>query len=800
MLQDIKFALRTFRKNSGFTAVVLLTLALGIGANTAIFSVVYAVLLRPLPFPDANRLTMLWETFPGSDRGAISVPNLEDWRKQNTAFDFIEVYDARNFSLWRKDNPEQATGTAVSAGFLPMLGLQPIRGRWFAPGEDRGVHRLTVLSAGLWRRRFGGDPNLVGTSIRLDGVPYTVIGIAPDLPFGFLFAHEQTELWVPQDLLSRDALQRGGHYLRGMGRLHAGVSLEQARQQMNTVAERLLQIYPGQRGRGIALRPAADELVRNIRPILLALLAAAGLVLLIACANIANMLLARAAGRRSELALRAAIGASSARLVRQLLTEALLLSGTGALFGILLASWAVPILVAALGAVLPRVAEIRLDPAVLSFTAVLALATGLLFGALPAWQPSRSQLHGILKEGGRQGGGTGARARSLLVVFEVALSIVLLIGAGLLAKSFTRLQEVQLGLRPENVLTMRVQLPALGYPDQQARAAFYSRALVKLSALPGVRFAGATSQLPVDNWGLGGDFEIEGQPQSPPEHRVSVEHRAASAEFFRALGIPLVEGRYFAERDTAEATRVAIVNRTMASRYVNGGSALGKRIRFRSRDYSTIIGVVENVRQAGPAEPPMPEIYVPYAQAQSSPLTQSMSIALRTEGDPAAMGLAARHSIAEVDPSLAVAKVRTLETIVSGSSSDRRLNVMLVSAFAALALLLALIGIHGVMSYSVKQRVQEIGIRMALGAQQGQVMRMILGQGVGLAFAGVVVGLIAAYFFTTAMASLLFEVRPNDPAVFAAVPLSLLATAAIAAYLPARRATEIDPLTALRHE
>jgi len=662
------------------------------------------------------------------------------------------------------------------------------------------MHRLTVLSESLWRRRFGADPSLIGTSIRLDGVPFTVIGIAPDLPFGFLFAHEQTELWVPEDLLSQDASQRGGHYLRGIGRLRAGVSLEQARQQMNTVAEHLSKIYPGQRDRGIAIRPAADELVRNIRPILLALLAAAGLVLLIACANIANMLLARAAGRRRELAPRAAIGASSARLVRQLLTEALLLSGTGAQCGVLLASWAVPVLVAGLGAVLPRAAEIRLDPVVLSFTAVLALATGLLFGALPGWQPSRSQLHGILKEGGRQGGGTGARARSLLVVFEVALSIVLLIGAGLLAKSFAHLQEVHLGLRPENVLTMRVQLPAMGYSDRQARTGFYSRALAKLSALPGVRFAGATSQLPVDNWGLGGDFEIEGQPPFLPEHAVSVEHRAASADVFRALGIPLVEGRYFAERDSAEAPRVAIVNRTMALRYVTGGSALGRRIRFRSRDYSTIVGVVEDVRQAGPAEPSMPEIYVPYPQAQSSPLTQSMSIALRTEGDPAAMGLAARHAVAEVDPSLAVAKVRTLETIVSGSSSERRLNVMLVSAFAALALLLALIGIHGVMSYSVKQRVQEIGIRMALGAQRGQVLRMILGQGVGLALAGVVVGLIAAYLFITAMASLLFEVRPNDPAVFAAVPLILLATAAIAALLPARRATEIDPLTALRHE
>jgi putative ABC transport system permease protein len=653
-----------------------------------------------------------------------------------------------------------------------------------------------LLSDQLWRRNFGADQRIVGQNILLGGESYMVAGVMPP---DFQFPSKLTEVWVPLVFTSRQSQSRGSHAFFVMGRLKPGVSLGQAQEQMTTIARRLEQQYPdNQAKRGIRLILLQEEVVRFVRPALLVLLGAVGFVLLISCTNVANLLLARAAARQREIAIRMALGAGRWRLIRQFLTESVLLSVLGGALGLMVAKWGVDGLLALAAGYLPRAGEVALDWRVAGFTLLLSLVTGVGFGLAPALQVSKTDVQEALKEGGTAG--TSARRnrlRGVLVVAEVASALVLLVGAGLLIKSFMRLQQVNTGMKPENVLTLNISLPEAKYTPPETAASFYTRALDRIKSLPGVESAGVINFLPLQRTGFNGDVEIEGQSY-PAGQEPLVEFRVASQDYFRALGIPLVAGRFFGAQDRKDAPMVGIVNQMFVHKYLGDGNAIGRRVRPGGTDWVTIAGVVGDVKQSSLTQDVMPEIFMPYEQAPS--LTQSMSLVVRAVQDPTALVQPIRREVQALDPNLPVYNVQTMEAVIGKSVSDRRLNMTLLAIFAGVAMLLSMVGIYSVMSYTVTQNTREIGIRMALGAQARDVLKLVVGQGLTLTMIGVGVGVAGALILTRLMESLLYGVKATDPLTFLAVSVLLIAVALLACYWPARRATKVDPMIALRYE
>ena len=807
LLQDVRYGLRMIWKNPGFTFVAVMALALGIGANTAIFSVVNAVVLRPLPYRDSNNLVVIWGNLnrPGLEEIVQSAPEYVDLRARNRAFDEVAAYDTQGFNLTGLDEPERVQGAVVTSSLFPLLGIEPERGRAFSAEEDQPGHeQVVILSHGLWQRRFGSDTNLVGKTITLDGKSVNVVGI---MPAGFNFPDNTIEVWKPvafdADLLSEN--NRGSHFLTVIGRLKPGVTLEQAQADVSSVARGITQEHSGNypNGFGATVKTLHEQTVGDVRTALFVLLVAVGFVLLIACANVANLLLARATARQKEVAIRTALGASRLRVIRQLLTESVLLSLMGGALGLLFAMWGVDVLVALGPASIPRLDEIGLDARVFAFTAIVSVLTGLLFGLAPALQASRTDLNESLKEGGRSTGEGRARVRGVLVVSEFALALLLLTGAGLMIRSFARLREVNPGFRPENLLTMRIVLPQSKYTTFQKGQTFFQELFERLKNQRGVKSVGAINQIPFGGGGGDRSFFIEGRPvpenQSAPDEQL----RFVSADYFGTMGISVIKGREFSDRDVPDATRVAIVNDALARKYWPNESPVGKRIAFGrdAKNWWEIVGVVANVRYKGLDAQEKPQLYVPFLQ----PLFEdskvgSMYLVVRTDSDPAGMTATVRHEVAAIDRDQPISDIKSMDERIGASLSERRFDMLLLGLFAFVALVLAGVGIYGIMAYSVTQRTHEIGIRMALGAQPRDVLKLILGRGMILALVGVCLGLVSALALTRLMASLLFNVSATDPLTFAGVSMMLTTVALLACLLPARRAMRVDPMVALRYE
>jgi putative ABC transport system permease protein len=804
LLKDIRYGLRMIVKSPSFTVVAVLALALGIGANSAIFSVVNAVLLRALPFEHQEQLVQVWGTNlkRGTSRNAASYPDFADFRDQNRVFEHIAAYTQSVAILTGVDAPEQLNGATASGDLFAVLGARAVQGRVFTTEDEQPTsQRVAVVSYGLWQGRFAGNAKLIGQQITLDGVSRTVVGIMPQ-DFAFPLEAQKTEYWIPLDPTTETNKERGAHYLGVIARLKSNVSLPQAQAEMETIARRLEQQYPERNaGRGVSLISMYENVVGRVRPALLILLGAVGFVLLIACANVANLLLARAASRQKEIAIRSALGANRMRIIRQLLTESILLSMLGGFLGLLLALWGMDLLVAVMPANLPRLKEIGLDSHVLSFTLIVSFLTGIIFGLVPALQASRTDLNESLKEGGRSSseGIRRNRVRSLLVVSQVALSLVLLVGAGLLIRSFTRLRDVNPGLDPHRVLTAVVALPDGKYHEEPQIAAFFEQALQHAATIPGLESVGAVSPLPLTGDMATNLLTVEGQPPLAADERLTTNTRVIGGDYFRTMSIPLIRGRYLTEQDKRDAPRVVVINETLARKYFPGEDPIGKRIEVTATDnnMAEIVGIVGDVRHLSLDEESGPESYFSYQQIPSS----YMNMVARSKSDnPASLASGLRQAVAQVDKDQPLSDVKTMEQLLADSLARRRFNMLLLGLFAAVALLLAAVGIFGVMNYSVTQRTHEIGIRMALGAQSRDVLRMIVGQGMILALIGVLIGLAASFALTRLMSSLLYGVTATDPLTFAAVALILSAVALLASFIPARRATRVDPIIALRYE
>ena len=792
LIQDLRYGTRTLLKSPGFTAVAVLTLALGIGANTAIFSVVDTLLLRPLPLKDPGRLVLVRDTQPGVDNAPASYPEYLDWKERSKTFEALGAFFNTTFSLTGKGEPEELPALRISAGLFPMLGLFPAQGRGFRPEEEKpGAERVALISHALWQRRFDASPSVLGTPIALAGEPYTVVGVMPP---GIAFGRHP-DVYIPLRLDEKRA-PRGLHFMTVLGRLRSGPDLTRARAEVESMAARLR--AEAVTRHGIVITPLQEQMVGDTRPALLVLFGAVGLVLLIACANVANLLLARAASRQKEIAIRRAVGASRSRLIRQLLTESLVLSLVGGGLGLLLAWWGVDLLVSA-GARLPRIEEIRIDGTVLAFTAGVALLTGLLFGLAPALQASSADFHESLKEGGRQTGlGSGRqRLRSLLVVSEVALSLVLLIGAGLLIRSFVSVLDNDMGFDPSRVLALDLSLPLSSYGEPEKQAAFFKELLARVNRLPGVKGAAVVSHLPLGGNNTNSGLLIEGRTW-PRDELPLADDRLVSADYFRVLGIHLVRGRTFTPRDVESSLHVAVINESLARRFFSHTDPIGKRIdmQWKTSGWQEIVGVVGDIKHDGLDLPSEPAVYVPYLQTPDS----GMTLVVRATGDPLGLVGAVRAQVYGVDRNQPVSRVRTMEELVAESVGPRRLSMSLLSGFASLALFLAAVGIYGVMSTSVAQRTHEIGVRMALGARRSDVMRLVVGQGAKLTLAGLGLGLAAALPLTRLLSVLLFGVSATDPLTFCGVSFLLTAVALLACYLPARRASRVDPMAAIRCE
>jgi putative ABC transport system permease protein len=808
LLKDVRYAARTVVRQPGFAAVAVLTLALGIGANTAIFSVIDAALLRSLPYRDPERLVHLWETKRSRDfeQREASYPDLLDWRAQGgEVFEGLAGYRPQPVTLADTGEATRARGAAVTSNFFDLLGVGAAAGRTFVAGEDGLEARpVTVISHGLWRRRFGGDASVVGKEITLDGEAFTVVGV---LPADFHFARlGDAEVWTPLAPTPDAASRRYMHWIQVIGRLKDGASLEAAGAHLATVASRIERDDPGAHA-GVGLRAVRlqEEFVGPVRPVLFVLLGAVGFVLLIACTNVANLLLARSAARQKEVAIRSALGASRWRVVRQLLTESVLLSLLGGAAGLVLALWGVDLLVAAIPAgqlaQMPYLRSLSLNRDVLLFAMGLSLLTGVLFGLTPALSASRTDLQGALKESGRSTVSRGSRRlRDLLVVAEVALALVLLVGAGLLMKSLVVMLRVDPGFDTRNLLTMRVALPPARYNEDGKAARFYEEMLRRVNAVPGVRGAAMTSNLPLAGDGGTGTPQVVGRPV-PASELTEAHLRTVSANYFEVMGVPLVKGRPFAERDDATAPPVLLVNKTFAERVFPGEEAVGRRVTFRftgGRQFE-VVGLVGDEKVTSLDARTTPVIYFHTRQGPDS----SAALVVRTEAsDPLALAAGVRAEVRALDPEVPVFAVQTLEQMVAGSRAAfmRRYPAYLTGVFACVALLLALVGIYGVVSYAVTQRTHEIALRVALGARRGDVLRLVLGHGLLLALGGIALGAAGALALTRLISGLLFGVSAADPVVYGLVALLLAAVALLACLVPARRATKVDPMVALRYE
>jgi len=808
IINDIRYGSRSLLKHPGFTTVAVLTLALGIGANSAIFSLVDAVLLRALPFHEANQLVMVWEdaSFAGFPRNTPAPANYADWKSQNRVFSEMAAFEDQAFNLIGDGEPERIQAQAVNANLLPMLGVKPELGRWFQPADDSpGANKVVMLNHGLWQQRYGGERNIIGRELLLNGEKFTVIGV---MPAGFQFMNSNVRLWVPIALTPQELANRGTHYLNVLARMKPDVTVDEANADIKTIQQRIARDHPNEAGRLTAyVIPLRQELTGDVRKPLLVLLGAVGFVLLIACANIANLLLSRAASRRKEIGVRTALGAGRARIVRQLLIESLMLSTLGAGCGLLLATWSFAFLQKLVPPALAST-KLSLNLPVLGFTLLTSFVTAVVFGLAPAFQALKIDLNEALKaSGGRAATSAGNRLRGGLVVAEVALALMLLVGAGLFIQTFLKSREQYSGLRPESVLTMRTVLPRAKYKEMQQRAAFYDQVLERVKSLPSVTAAGYTTSIPLEWKGGTSGFYPEGRTVEQAKAdglSYDANHRQVSADYFTSMGMALRRGRYFTDGDNETSLPVAIINETMARQYWPGEDAIGKRFKVGDPNedvpWMTVVGVAGDVRQMGVQEPVKAEMYFPYKQDKSAPWFAPRDLVLRTIANPSSLVAAVRNEIHAVDPEQPVSNIRTMDEVLGEEIASQRLGMTLLTVFASLALLLAAIGIYGVLAYFVVQHTAEIGIRGALGAQHRHILALVLKRGMTLALLGIVIGLGGAFALTRLVASLLYGVSRTDPLTYTGVAILLMLVALFACYVPARRATKVDPLVALRYE
>ncbi len=805
LLADIRFGLRMLFKSPTVTIVALVALTLGIGANTAIFSVVNGVLLRRFPYHEAERIVLVWEKSPRTEQNVINLGNFSDWKEQNQVFTDMAVFFDRSFNLTGDGEPEEVTGQFGTTNLFSVLGSNPVLGRTFADDDGReGQTRVIVISYALWQRRFGGDQNIVGRQISVNERPSTIVGVMP-ATFGWHIqrgtqASKPADIWIPFQI-SNELRQRRGRFASAVARLKPGVSMGQAQQEMSTIGARLSQQYPEfNTNWSVNVVPLRTQVTGAIRRPLFILLGAVAFVLLIACANVANLLLARASSRRKEIAVRAGLGASRLRIARQLLTESVMLSLAGGMLGVLVAWWGTKALVALSPPALIDPKNVSVSLPVLAFTLGLSLLTGIVFGLVPALEATRFNLHGSLKEGGKNIGGSagGQRIRSMFVVTQVALALVLLVGAGLLLKSLNRLQSVDTGFNSKNLLAVRLNLLPAKYETDEKRVDFFKRAVEQMKAIPGVEAAGAINTPPFTGLYSGTGVEVDGQ-KLPPGQGLGTGVCVTDANYFQTMQIPLKLGRLYTAQEATEMRHVVVVNETFVKKNLGGQNPLGRRVTIYMKDEnepSEIIGVVADHKHLGLDIPVEPVAYWPHPEL----VYPGMTLMLRTRGDASAVGPAARNVIHGLDPQQPIGEVSTMETLLSTSVARSRFSASLLTVFSVLALVMAAVGIYGVMSYTVLQRTHEIGVRMALGAQRFDVLKLMVKKGVVLGVAGVVVGLIASFALTRLIATLLFDVTATDTATFVIVSAGLFLVTLFACYVPARRATKVDPLKALRYE
>jgi putative ABC transport system permease protein len=800
--RDFRFGLRSLRRAPGFAAVAIACLALGIGANAAIFSVVNAVLLRPLPYPASDRLVRVYESFSDRKYGSVSVPNYRDWLAQGDSFEQLAAWSVGGRNLQGQGEAEHLRVVEATPNLFSVLQAPPLLGRTFVPGQDEaGNARVAVLSESLWRRRFGADGSVLGRAIELDGSSYTVIGVMPS-SFAFPPSWAKTDLWTCFQPSPQQASARGTHFLSVLGRLKPGVTLDRAGAQLLGVAAALEREYPEQQaGRSVVVQPLREAVVGRTKPMLLILLGAVVLVLLIACANVANLLLARAAVRGREVAIRLALGASRSRLIRQFLLESLVLALAGALVGSLLARWGLAILVPLAEGALPISGGIPMDGRVFAFLFGATLLSSVAFGIVPAFQASGEDIRDVLNNasGKATSGKRQQGFRNALVTLEIALSLVLLISAGLLMRGFLRVSATPPGLVARNVLTAHVTLT-----DAQAEGAtprLYRPLLERLRHLPGVRSAAVTSMLPIQSFGMNGNYVVEGHPAPKAGQEPLAEYRVASPQLFASLGIPILRGRDFEERDGGPGARWALINEALARQQFSGENPVGRRLRVEEeKTPHTILGVVGDVRAAGLDHEPAPEIYFPYGEAGAEGTLGDTALVIRTALPPANLAAAAREAVRSVDPGLPLHQIETMEEVISESLASRRLNLWLLGIFAGIALVLSAAGLYGVISYLVAQRTREIGVRLALGARTQDVVALVMRQGARLTLIGIALGLLGALLFTRVLESLIYGVSARDPLTFGAIAALLAVVALLATWIPAERAARVDPLVAIRQE
>lgn len=811
--QDLRYGARMLLKNPGVTAIAVLTLALGIGANTAIFSVVNAVMLRPLPYNNPDRLVALWEDVPGKGRWRTAPAAFFDWKNQNTVFEDIAAYGGSTLTLTGAGEPEQLLGVSVGAGYFQVIGSEPILGRIFLPEEyEPGKGRVVILGHAAWQGRFGGDQSIIGKAIPLNDANYTVIGVMapgiypawPTTSGQISFDRKQQQFWVPMSFSAQWAAVRTAHVLGVLGRLKPGITIAQAQTEMDTIAARLGQEYEANKGEGIIVSAFMDEMAGDVKPALLMLLGAVGLVLLVACANIAGLLLAQYAARSKEIGIRAALGAGRMRLLRQFFLESLVLALLGTVAGIALARFGIDLMLKFMPVEIARLNETQLDLRVLGFTIGLSLITCLLFGLLPAWQASKPNLHSALEQGERTSGpgGLRLRLRQSLVVLQIAMAVMLVIGAGLLLKSFWQIRQVDPGFTPGNVVSLDLTLPISKYKENERINRFFDELNERISAVPGVEGVAIAYDHPLEaNWV--DSFRIEGRPPLAPGESQSANFHPVSWDYFRTIGAQLTSGRQFTAVDDQDHPGVAIVNQAFVRRYFPNENPIGQLLRpsppariWNNERLTSfeIVGIVRDIKSAGLQAEPEPAYYLPASQ---SPLGD-MTVLVRTKSEPTALVPALRHAVWSIDPNQPVANVSTMEKIVADSIAQPRLSMMLMGLFGALALILAAVGIYGLLSYAVTQRKRELGIRLALGAQARDVLKLILRQGMVLAVIGIFVGLIGSFALTRVMQTLLFGVTPTDAVTFVVVTGVLFLVALFACFIPARRATKVDPMMALR--